>query len=136
MNNDSFDIIGCDAEVSKTRVADLLCAALEGGSNYWYEMSFAKSTKPNEVWQWDVGDSDTVFKHIQWPMSEGGNLFITNSYGDPEEGHLDLKSMEKGLQLMHDKYPSHWKDFIEEQEDANTGDVFLQLSLFGELVYG
>jgi hypothetical protein len=37
---------------------------------------------------------------------------------------------------MGDKYPSHLSDLVEEQDDAITADILLQLALFGELVYG
>jgi hypothetical protein len=44
--------------------------------------------------------------------------------------------MVRGLQLMADKYPNHFADFMQENDDATTSDVFLQLSVFGELIFG
>jgi hypothetical protein len=37
---------------------------------------------------------------------------------------------------MRDQYPRHYADLVEENDDAITGDVFLQLAVFGELIYG
>jgi hypothetical protein len=37
---------------------------------------------------------------------------------------------------MADKYPRHIADILSENDDATTGDVFLQLCLFGDVVYG
>jgi hypothetical protein len=37
---------------------------------------------------------------------------------------------------MVEKYPRHYADFKDGDEDASTGDVFLQCCIFGEVVYG
>lgn len=37
---------------------------------------------------------------------------------------------------MQEKYPQHWADIINESDDANTADVFLQCVVFGEVIYG
>ena len=50
--------------------------------------------------------------------------------------HLTLKDIKKGLELMRDEYPHHFADLVSGNDDAITGDVFLQLATFGELIYG
>ena len=50
--------------------------------------------------------------------------------------HLTIESVRKGLELMRDQYPHHFADLIEGNDDLITGDVFLQLATFGELIYG
>lgn len=37
---------------------------------------------------------------------------------------------------MAEKWPRHFGNFISENEDAETGDVFIQLALLGDIVYG
>lgn len=49
---------------------------------------------------------------------------------------LDYMAIQKGLEIMAEKYPSHWADFVGGNDDADTGDVFLQCALFGEVIYG
>lgn len=49
---------------------------------------------------------------------------------------ITLVDVRRGLELMRDKYPRHYADLVEENDDAITGDVFLQLAVFGELIYG
>lgn len=114
-------------------VANLICCALEGGSNYWYLMDLERSTEPEELW---VHEDFDGFRHIQWPLSRGGRLFIGNLFGDEEQGFLDLESVKRGLDVMAAKYPRHFGDFASEGEDGGTGDVFLQCALFGDVVYG
>lgn len=124
------------------RVSDLLCSAIEGGSNYWYTIE--KFNKPPKlVFR---TDAKTIFRHLDYPLNEGGSLIImSHGDGDHSDGDevngktrwtLDLPACQRGLQLMAEKYPSHFGDFIAENDDAITADVFLQCCLFGEIIYG
>ena len=38
--------------------------------------------------------------------------------------------------LLFVETPRHLADFMSESDDASTGDVFLQLCIFGSVVYG
>lgn len=49
---------------------------------------------------------------------------------------LDIKKIKKGLTVMAKKEPRHFADFISEDYDQTTGDVFLQCCLFGKVIYG
>ena len=117
-------------EIPKERVSDLLCDAFEGGSNYWYVI--AKVNYPKGKTK-----EDFEFYHIEVPLVEGGSLII-DAQGDNEHSGklLYLDSIRKGLQLLHDIYCNHFNDLLTENDDADTGDVFLQLCLFGEVVFG
>ena len=55
---------------------------------------------------------------------------------EPDRYPITIDNIRKGLELMRDQYPRHYADLIEENDDAITGDVFLQLAVFGELIYG
>ena len=125
-------------QVSRQRVSDLLCCALEGGSNYWYEIrEFVKPT----AFTFYTDREDSVFKHLDYPLNEGGQLHIADK-NDSAEAHtthiLCLGSIAHGLTIMSGdpRYKRHWQDFLDENEDADTGDVFLQLCLYGEVVFG
>jgi hypothetical protein len=59
-----------------------------------------------------------------------------NDGEEPTKYHLTMNNVRKGLELMRDQYPRHYADLVEEQDDAITGDVWLQLATFGELIYG
>lgn len=117
-------------------IADLLCSAFEGGSNYWARVANA-----------DVGKGDCAPKgyekhsHYIAPFSTGGYVLIQEQDEDlqPEEwkSHkLDRAALDRGLQLMAEKHPQRWADFITSNADSTTGDVYLQLCLLGEVRYG
>lgn len=122
-------------EISLQRISDLLCSAFEGGSNYWYQID--KFIKP-ETMSFRT-DKDQIFRHLDYPLNEGGALIISDIEGDlnePPWKRLDLNAIKKGLRTMAKKHPRHMGDFLNENDDADTGDVFLQCCLFGEVIYG
>ena len=110
--------------VDDQRVKDLLCNALEGGSNYWYNIE--GFINPNHI--------TVEHKHIDLPFIDGCGLVIDD--GDGRKFTLNRHVMEKGLQVMGEKYPNHFNDFITENDDAETGDVFLQCCLFNDVIFG
>lgn len=81
-----------------------------------------------------------VFRHIHYPMCEkGGGLILQDATGEGFPNGpvtLDYAAVCKGLVVMSQKYPKHFSNFIQECEDAETGDVFVQCCVFGELVFG
>jgi hypothetical protein len=48
---------------------------------------------------------------------------------------LDGEAIERGLRLMAQEYPQRFANWHSENEDAEDGDVFVQLCLFGEVRY-
>lgn len=131
----TFDI-NVRFEVPVGRIQDLLCCAFEGGSNYWYNITeFVEPPKmPYKT------DSKQVYKHLDYPVNTGGGLYIMDDRdGEPtlkEPFFLNLSTLLEGLRKMAIDQPAHFSDFINENEDATTGDVYLQYCVFGKLVYG
>lgn len=59
------------------------------------------------------------------------------STGETTKTHtLTGEKVRIGLSIMAEKYPRHFQDVVADNADAETGDVLVQLSLFGEIVYG
>lgn len=114
-------------EVSIDRVRDLLCCALEGGSNYWYQIVEFQAPHDN---------SNIEFRHLDYPLREGGGLLICPNDQKMNVRKLDMSSIYSGLQLMAKDYPNAFNHFINENEDGAVGDVFLQCCLFQEVIYG
>lgn len=121
--------------INNQQAANLLCSAFEGGSNYWYEI--IHKVKPTiEAKPW--GDEYTPF-YISIPFSTDGKLLIQDNENEDGEIHtLDIAAILKGKKLLAEdkKYSHHYCDVVNENDDAETGDVFLQLCLFGEVIYG
>lgn len=78
-------------------------------------------------------------------LLNGGTLVVYDDYEmsnelyenePPTKYSLDLKAVRKGLRKMKKEYPSDWADLVEENDDLCTGDTWLQLAVFGEVIYG
>jgi hypothetical protein len=125
--------INMNVEIAVERIADLLICAFEGGSNYWYLIQSYKAPA-----NYDRYNSGT--KRLDYPLNEGGALEISSTEDDEIEGKtrwtLDYDACVEGLQMMAKKYPWHFAAILDESDDADTGDVYLQCCLFGEVVYG
>lgn len=78
-----------------------------------------------EEFDGDVDDLDVDVDECECESDEGGERFI-----------LDFKAIERGIRVMASDYPRHWADFRSQNDDAQTGDVFIQCCLFGEVIYG
>lgn len=140
--------------VTRSQVANLLCSAFEGGSNYWYEITkFIEP--PKRVWSSDVAsccDGDghitytafgtcainyTWYSPIDTPLNPGGALIIVSLEIDGAKSwRLDEAAIVKGLGIMAKDHPRHFGYVTSENADATTGDVFLQCCLFGKVIYG
>jgi len=127
--------IKTEQDIPFERISDLLCGAFEGGSNYWYRIE--EFIKPENF---DNTPEDEQFRHLSYPLNKGGALIISDAElgeeGDGETHRLDLERISQGFEVMADKYPRHFSNFIQENDDSDTSDVFLQCCLFGDVVYG
>jgi hypothetical protein len=116
--------------VPDQRIEDLLDTAFEGGSNYWYIIK-----KFNYPPGQDKKSLGIEFAYLQLPL-RGGSLTVGDIEGDMPDKILDRAAIVKGLKLLSEKYPKHYADFLSENEDAITGDVFLQLAVYGDVIFG
>lgn len=121
------------------RVLDLLCSALEGGSNYWVlsvDPVLPEGIEFNDFREGGKFALEDYFPgHMIVPFYRGCKLkFEADDYDVTVD--LDTESIAKGLALMSEKSQEHFNDFLNENDDSVTGDVFLQYCLFGEVVFG
>lgn len=135
------------ARINLKRLRDLLVGAFEGGSNYWY-MITGEVLRPDLTFD-DFREGGKLqpkgdYHHYSTliPYTPGCALLIGLVDESDQEDHknisavLNRASMRMGAEIMAQKYPRHWANFIAENDDAETADVYLQCCLFGELVYG
>jgi len=126
--------------LTKQGLSDLLSVATYG--NAWPVIKAFKSDAEKGLF------NDCDCREDKWAKAllYGKGVMVTDCYelDDAEtedemkaaKHHITLDDVKKGLELMRDLYPRHWADLVEEQDDLITGDVWLQLTVFGELIYG
>jgi hypothetical protein len=117
------------------QLSDVLCSALEGGSNYWYRIE--RVVEPT-LWEFE---SEPRCENEHWvqdyPLNPAGALLISDSEeSDHGTMRLDAEALQKGLIILATKYPRHLADLLTENADAETGDAVLQCCLFGDVIYG
>lgn len=116
------------------RVCATLCTAFEGGIGYWAQVE--RCIEPSSMSD-EVKKEWGEYLRYSYPVSPGGAVIIScDANEDGRTYRLDIESITKGIEVMRTKYPLHFADFIEESDDAGTGDCFVQCCLFGEMVYG
>ena len=113
-------------QIEDERIGDLLTGAFEGGSNYWY--SITEYINPT--------NEKVEFKCSELPLLKDCGVMI----GDLEDEDakpilLNREALVKGLKVLEEKYVWHLNNFLDESDDAETSDAFLQCCLFGEIVY-
>ena len=122
-------------DVTPADITNLVVSALEGGYSPWlHKFELVENhgiLRRGECWY----GQDEVFANP---------FIITATFDDPglEEGngrksltfcHADVF---EALQKMAQKAPHHFRNIVDDNTDAITGDVFMQFVLLGEIVYG
>jgi hypothetical protein len=121
--------MGLTIEIDNKRIADLLCEGFEGGIGYWAKIvGYEKPVTP--------GTPYYHTKYTDYPLN-GGAVFLEEEETDePVKHRLDMEAIQRGLKVMQEKYPRHFGNWLAENDDAETGDVFIQCCIFGKIVYG
>ena len=128
-----------DFTTDHENLVNLLSVATYG--NYWPVIKAFKSDKEKGLFD------DCECREDKWAkaLMHGKGVVVYDCYEmdselnddeEPTKHYLTMDNVRKGLELMRDEYPRHYADLMEEEDDAITGDVWLQLAVFGELVYG
>lgn len=114
-------------------MSDLLCSAFEGGSNYWYRID-------DMVYPEGKTRADFKYTYLEVPLQGGSIKIKADDHENKKRADhlwiLDREALDRGWQLMMSKQPRHYADAMTGNGDAITGDVFLQLCLFGEVIFG
>jgi len=123
-------------ELDTQRISDLVVNAHEGNAvGYWANVTI---WSPEGKRIHGFGNLPTnVVGHCKVEFEE-----YDERTGEPVETYMldlcnpELSQVVKGLQLMAEHYKWHFANFMSENDDVETADVFIQLCLLGEVVYG
>lgn len=110
------------------RIEDLLCTMWETSPSI---AEWAECIRRNEP-------RSTACEYVWQYPARGGSLVFADIYDEEQKGKrwtLDIKSIQSGLEIMARYYPLHFNDFMEENEDSITADIFLQCALFEKVIY-
>lgn len=110
--------------ITDQQIADLFVTAFEGGSNHWLQgvEEYKIQPRPDEGNWYEHGESFDGPFHITFRTEEGLKT-------------VDQSRVADVLQLMADNYPYTFTDIVNDNADADTADMFLQLAVFGDVIY-
>jgi len=116
-------------------VENMVVGAWEGGSNYW---AYVGGKMMDKIYDktGDMNDEPTV-NRVLMAVQRGLPVKVRDA-DNPSEvlGTLTPKSWAKAEKLMVKNHRRHFADIIGENDDATTADVFFQLAVLGDVVYG
>lgn len=118
-------------QVPDQKIADVLCCGMEGGIAYWSVIEGYREPKTMEFQM----DTEKVFKHIDYALNLGGAVMLKDT--ETEIVHeLTRDKLYKAVQMMADRYPRHFANLMDDNSDAETGDVLIQCAVLGSITYG
>ena len=132
-------------EIPAQNIIDLFITAKEGGINYWAEsMDFFRTDVFDTKTQGRKSVDDLLMRRADGHIGQGTIRIITDMDRKRGQRYIDfdlersggLDDIQKAFGIMADKYPKHFADFMADDIDATTADVFVQLCCFGEVVFG
>jgi hypothetical protein len=110
--------------VKVDRMRDMLIGALEGGSHYWCSIK-----------DYVIPHAGPEMSYVDYPLHDGGAIVIVDN-DDGKTYRVDREACVRGLRIMAEKYWDHFYDLVNETDDSNTADVFLQCAALGDVIYG
>jgi hypothetical protein len=134
--------------LSKEDLIDLFITALEGGSNYWYYIKHIPDDVKYAIEHLGSSGSEAITNYIL----DGGKIYFYDieevdvhddtdalSVEDDDKGYLgyvDLDTILEAITILKRDYIDSYHNILDDSYDANDADIFLQLCVMGEVVYG
>jgi hypothetical protein len=130
--------INVTIDVSREVLEGIFITALEGGSNYWYQLrDDAIDTIEKAVPRTETSSlSERLFKAV---YECGATIFIYDADGDEEDepiGELNADTMREGLRRCANESMWALQAEIDGEGDAVSSDAVFQYMSLGELVFG
>ena len=144
-------------KLTKEDIIDLFVTALEGGSNYWYYMDLPDNIKSygqsiseavgeyilqgNKVYFYDHELRSDVIRDLNnGEYKIEGDIIDQKRFDEDIDetylGYVDMDKILDSISVIKTEYPEIWENILLEQADAGDADVFLQLCVMGEIVFG
>lgn len=73
-------------------------------------------------------------RHCWWWAD--GEIRVADNHGDDTTGVISRATLQKGLDILAEKYPHLLADLVSGSYDVIPADALLQCAAFGDLIYG
>lgn len=106
-----------EIEIPEQIIIDTVISGCEGGIQYWAKLH-----------------------NYNYKLVMKRTLKLTDHANDYERNPLDreilITDWQDGIRKMAEIAPRHFGNMIGNRGDATTGDVLIQCTLFGKIIYG
>lgn len=121
-------------ELTQERLEALLCGALEGGSNYWYLLDKVD----RKHFEKGMPLVDNLAKSFHIDKDYELKVYDIESPEDDLDflGLVTRESILEALYTMQNAYPTKFANIMNEEEDAEDCDIWFQLAVMNDVVYG
>lgn len=140
-----FTTISVPRSIPTNRVKDLLVGFFETANSCWlnkYDYRFREGLTKKDFQEGGQFQIPGDYYHPSQiiPMTEGCAVVLTVDDPDKPEGKtkkfvMGPEQIKKGLEVMARDFPTAFNDFLEENDDAITADLFGQCIVYGKDVY-
>lgn len=117
-------------EITEEKIAELFCTAFYGGIGSWAELEY---TLPEDIKRLHLSYEDALAKAI---ISDSNYHFYIIDFENDDHIIINLNSIKQGLQMIAEKTPSLFSEFLEDGFDCIVADRIIQYICFGEEIYG
>ena len=112
---------------SKEEIEDAIIGAMEGGSSYWAGLN-------NRPDIWRLREKGTPLSEYAIKLlTEGDKVLFYDIENPSDEWELTMDKLKEGFNLA---IKQNYYDPKVDDIDSEIADMILQLSLFGEIVFG
>ncbi len=121
-------------QITQDDFENIIVTALEGGSNYWYSLGEGIPPKDNKGTPLAVRIAERIFNDSNYKLPIHD---IEDEEGEPL-GYLSQQSLLDAYGIISEKWPTHFHNMTSEDGDydAETADVFFQVAVMGDIVFG
>jgi hypothetical protein len=119
-------------QITQDDFENIIVGALEGGSNYWYCLGDNLPPKDSDRTPLSTRIATKLFTDPDYKLPIHD---IEDPEGEPL-GYITQQSMLDAYGIVAEKWPSHFSDMIGDNHDACTADVFFQVAVMGDIVFG
>lgn len=118
------------ATFSERQLRKLLARAFEGISKEWIEHIVFNPGDPAKM--------ESPINLYDIPFQKGGwiKVFLKEAKGSNFSAFLDITALEQGMQLFAKTAPVYFSQVASGDYSDDACDVFLQICLFKEIVFG
>lgn len=127
-----------NVEVPTQRIQDMLVSVFEQQNTYRpVKYNYGEGISAKDFKEGGRFQNPNSYYHPSEiiPVTEGCSVEVLEVEDDVKH-IVDLAKLEKGMQVMAEKYPTSFYDIMEENDDATTASLFMDCVIHGKEVYG